>query len=83
MDKSRFILVNNRLACGLALSKRCICLGRFLDKKTLPKKFFVYAHIVPVDIHTVIHSLQPLFYPAFERVARLATNNVALAGHWW
>lgn len=49
----------------------------------LLKKIFVYAHIVPVDIHTVIHSLQPLFYPAFEHVARLATNNVALAGHWW
>jgi len=52
------------------------------QKKPL-KKFFVYTHIVPVDIHTVIHSLQPLFCPAFERVAPLATINVALARHWW
>lgn len=36
--------------------------GWFLDKKKRLKKFFVYAHFVPVDIHILIHSLQPLFF---------------------
>ena len=62
-------------------------MGRFLDKKNRLKKFFVYAHFVPVDIHTVIHSLQPLFLPcrdAGDGASHVvATINVALAQHWW
>ena len=37
-------------------------MGWFLDKKKRPEKNFVYTHIVPVDIHMLIHSLPPLFW---------------------
>ena len=36
--------------------KPCMSRELFWDKKTRPKKFFVYSHSVPVDIHSVIHS---------------------------
>lgn len=39
----------------------------------LPKKFFVYAHIVPVDIHMLIHSLQHLFFLVFYFAMTLAS----------
>jgi hypothetical protein len=36
--------------------KPCMSRELFWDKKKPPKKFFVYSHLVPVDIHSVIHS---------------------------
>ena len=35
--------------------KPCMAWELFWDKKTAPQKFFVYSHIVPVDIHRLIH----------------------------
>ena len=35
--------------------KPCMTKELFWDKKTAPQKFFVYSHIVPVDIHRLIH----------------------------
>jgi hypothetical protein len=37
-------------------SKPCMSKELFWDKKSRPQKFFVYSHLVPVDIHSVIHS---------------------------
>jgi hypothetical protein len=66
-------------------------MGWFWDKKMSRKKNFVYSHIVPVDIHTVIHSWQPPVGHAFAPCINALTHavhaghaiNVALARHWW
>ena len=39
--------------------KPCMTKELFWDKKTAPRKFFVYSHIVPVDIHRLIHRDKP------------------------
>jgi hypothetical protein len=35
--------------------KPCMSKELFWDKKTGPQNFFVYSHLVPVDIHRLIH----------------------------
>jgi len=54
-------------------------LGWFWDKKKSSKKIFVYSHIVPVDIHTVIHSSQPLFGAGFQVSDELVYAVIMLA----
>jgi hypothetical protein len=43
------------------VSKPCMSAQLFWDKKTPPQKIFVYSHIVPVDIHRLIHMGKHLF----------------------